>query len=128
MQTDEFDKSPRPVATTLVVRRIIRASAQYLFDVWTQPEHLKQWWGPANVTCIDASLDLRIGGGYRLGNRLPDGTVVLIAGQFEAIDAAQTRLHLASGVRDARCRTSYGPVRAACRFHRGSGPARAHSR
>ena len=86
MQTNEFDKSPRPVATTLVVRRIIRASAQYLFDVWTQPEHLKQWWGPANVTCIDASVDLRIGGGYRLGNRLPDGTVVWIAGQFEAIE------------------------------------------
>jgi uncharacterized protein YndB with AHSA1/START domain len=86
MQPDEFEKPSGPVHATLVVRKTIRATARYLFDAWTRPEHIKQWWGPAHVTCIDATVDLRIGGGYRLGNRLPDGTVLWIVGQFEVIE------------------------------------------
>src|SRR5262249_32889668 len=86
MPRDESEQVPGSASTSLVVRKTIRATAQYLFDVWTQPEHIKRWWGPANVTCVEATVDLRIGGGYRLGNRLPDGTVLWIVGQFEVID------------------------------------------
>lgn len=71
---------------SLVVRRTIRATAQRLFDGWTQPAHLKNWWGPPGVDCIDAQVDLRVGGRYRLANRFPDGTVVWISGEFETID------------------------------------------
>jgi uncharacterized protein YndB with AHSA1/START domain len=86
MGRDEFEKAPETVRSTLVVRKTIRATAQHLFELWTQPEHIKHWWGPANVTCIEATVDLRIGGGYRLGNRLPDGSVLWIFGQFEVIE------------------------------------------
>jgi uncharacterized protein YndB with AHSA1/START domain len=86
MERDEFERAPAPVPATLVVRKTIHATAQHLFDVWTQPEHIKRWWGPANVTCIEATVDLRIGGGYRLGNRFPDGNVLWIVGQFEVIE------------------------------------------
>ena len=70
---------------TLVVRRTIRASAARLFDAWTQPEQLRQWWGPTGVRCIEAHVDLWVGGGYRIGNQLPDGHVVWIVGEFEAV-------------------------------------------
>ena len=86
MPADESENAPKRVPATLVVRKIIHASAQRLFDIWTQPEHLQQWWGPANVTCIEATVDLRVGGKYRLGNRLPDGTVLWIVGQYEVIE------------------------------------------
>jgi uncharacterized protein YndB with AHSA1/START domain len=86
MQPDEFEKARGPLNATLVVRKTIRATPQHLFEVWTQPQHLKQWWGPANVTCIEAIVDLRIGGGYRIGNCLPDGNVLWIVGQFEVIE------------------------------------------
>jgi uncharacterized protein YndB with AHSA1/START domain len=71
---------------SLVVRRTIRATPQHLFDAWTQPYQLKQWWGPLGADCIDAQVDLRVGGRYRIGNRFPDGTVVWISGDFEMID------------------------------------------
>jgi uncharacterized protein YndB with AHSA1/START domain len=71
---------------TLVVRRTIQASAERLFDAWTRPEQLVEWWGPDGVTCIGATIDLRVGGPYRIGNRLPDGQELWIAGQFEAVD------------------------------------------
>jgi uncharacterized protein YndB with AHSA1/START domain len=71
---------------TLVVRRTIRASPERLFDAWTQPRHLEQWWGPADVECVGATVDLRIGGAYRIGNQFGDGRVVWIGGEFETIE------------------------------------------
>jgi uncharacterized protein YndB with AHSA1/START domain len=71
----------------LVVRRTIRAPAKSVFDAWTRPSALRRWWGPRPVTCCHAEVDLRVGGEYRIGNRLPDGTVLWISGQFEVVEA-----------------------------------------
>ena len=71
----------------LVVSRIIHAPAERLFKAWTEPEQLRQWWGPESVTCMEAEVDLRVGGRYRIGNQFSDGTVVWISGTFELIDA-----------------------------------------
>jgi uncharacterized protein YndB with AHSA1/START domain len=70
----------------LVVRRTIRASAEHLFDAWTQPHHLMRWWGPRPVTCAGAEVDLRVGGRYRISNRMPDGQLLWISGAFEHVD------------------------------------------
>ena len=70
---------------SLIVRRTIRAPVARVFEAWTQPEHLRKWWGPKGVTCIDPEVDLRVGGRLRLGNQLPDGNVLWITGEFEAV-------------------------------------------
>ena len=74
------------MTSVLLVRRLIRASAERIFDVWTQPEHLKLWWGPNSVECVDAEVDLRVGGRYRIANQFPDGKILWISGEFEAIE------------------------------------------
>lgn len=80
------ETTPSPATSIhLVVRRTIRATAQRLFDAWTRPEQLLRWWGPAHVECAGAEVDLRVGGRYRIGNRLPDGQVLWIAGEFEEV-------------------------------------------
>jgi uncharacterized protein YndB with AHSA1/START domain len=85
MSSDE-----RPAAEsstiTLVARRTIRATPEQLFDAWTQPAQLKQWWGPPPVTCVDAEVDLRVGGRYRIANQFPDGRRLWIVGEFEVVD------------------------------------------
>jgi uncharacterized protein YndB with AHSA1/START domain len=68
------------------VTRVIAAPAAWLFDAWTRPELLRQWWGPAGVRCVGAEVDLRVGGAYRIGNAMPDGSVVWIAGEFTAVE------------------------------------------
>ena len=70
----------------LVITQIISASTERLFAAWTEPEQLKQWWGPESVTCIEAEVDLRVGGHYRIGNRFADGSLVWITGRFHLID------------------------------------------
>jgi uncharacterized protein YndB with AHSA1/START domain len=72
--------------TILVIAKTIPASAERLFAAWTEPEQLKQWWGPESVQCIAAEVDLRVGGHYRIGNKFPDGKVVWISGIFRVID------------------------------------------
>jgi uncharacterized protein YndB with AHSA1/START domain len=70
----------------LIVRRTIDASPEFLFDAWTSPDALRQWWGPEHVECPSAEVDLRIGGRYRIENRLPDGSTIWISGEFESIE------------------------------------------
>lgn len=74
------------MTAVLIVRRSIRASPERIFDVWTQPKHLKLWWGPKSVECIDAEVDLRVGGRYQIVNQFPDGKILWISGEFEAIE------------------------------------------
>ena len=72
---------------SLVVRRTVRASAERLFAAWTDPAELVRWWGPSGVRCTGAEIDLREGGGYRIGNRFEDGREIWIVGVFERIEA-----------------------------------------
>jgi uncharacterized protein YndB with AHSA1/START domain len=74
------------MTVALVVRRKINAPPERVFEAWTQPEHLRRWWGPRPVTCSDAAVDLRVGGTYRIGNALPDGRIVWISGAFEVVE------------------------------------------
>jgi uncharacterized protein YndB with AHSA1/START domain len=74
------------LTAVLIVRRSIRASPERIFDAWTQPRRLKQWWGPKSVECIAAEVDLRVGGRYRIANQFPDGKVLWISGEFEVIE------------------------------------------
>ena len=71
---------------TLIVRKTIRATPERLFAAWTISEQLKLWWGPQGMKCIDAEVDLRQGGRYRIANQLPDGKILWIAGEFEVIE------------------------------------------
>lgn len=71
---------------TLVIRRTVHATPDRLFAAWTQPAHLLRWWGPAHVQCACAEVDLRVGGLWRIGNRMPDGALLWIVGVFEVIE------------------------------------------
>jgi len=42
--------------------RIYDASPETVWQAWTDPEKLKQWWGPNNVTIPECEVDLRVGG------------------------------------------------------------------
>jgi uncharacterized protein YndB with AHSA1/START domain len=74
--------SNSPNRVSLVVRRTIQATPTRLFEAWTTADHLIRWWGPTGVECTEANVDLKVGGHYKLANRLPDGSVILIHGEF----------------------------------------------
>ena len=50
----------------LVVRRVIRASREEIFDMWTHAERLRLWMRPPRATGASAESDARVGGSYRI--------------------------------------------------------------
>ena len=100
----------------VVRRRFIEASPERLFEAWTTPSQLLSWWGPRGVRCTCAEFDLRAGGGYRLGNELPDGRVVFIVGQFLEVDPPTRLVYTWS-----RERVAEAPEQVTVRFRAGEG-------
>lgn len=45
-----------------------------MWDVWTNPKHLANWWGPAGFTVTVHEMDVREEGEWRLTLHGPDGT------------------------------------------------------
>lgn len=48
----------------VVLERTYDASPETVWQAWTNPEMLKQWWGPNNVTIPECEVDLRVGGKF----------------------------------------------------------------
>jgi len=68
-------------ATVLEMRRPIRSSREKVFEAWTNPVQLKEWFAVAEgFTTPIAEVDLRVGGRYRLGMKAPGDNPLLIVG------------------------------------------------
>ena len=50
------------------------APIELVWEVWTNPEHIINWWGPAGFTSTVHSMDLSEGGEWKLTLHGPDGT------------------------------------------------------
>jgi uncharacterized protein YndB with AHSA1/START domain len=48
------------------VSRIFNAPVEKVWDLWTNPERIMQWWGPDKFTCPEAAIDFRVGGVSRV--------------------------------------------------------------
>ncbi len=57
----------------LHLTRVYDAPIQAVWDAWTLPEQVAQWWGPRGFTLTSLSLDLRPGGTWRYTMHGPDG-------------------------------------------------------
>jgi len=57
----------------LVVTRTFKAPARRVFEAWTKPELLKQWWIPKSfgMSFLSCEIDARTGGTYRFVFRHP---------------------------------------------------------
>jgi len=49
----------------LTLARTISASPEKLFDAWTKPALILQWWGPEEAIVAEHVFDVRVGGGWR---------------------------------------------------------------
>ena len=49
----------------LVITRLFDAPRKLVFEAWTDPKHLAQWWGPRDYPAALVKLDVRPGGAWR---------------------------------------------------------------
>ena len=73
-------------ATVLEVRRTFNATGPRVFAAWTSAEALKRWHAPENAEVLEAAVDFRVGGEWRVVMRGNDGNLHHVAGIYREID------------------------------------------
>ena len=58
----------------LIVSRVFDAPVELLWEVWTNPDHVKNWWGPNGFTNTISTMQVKPGGEFNLLMHAPDGT------------------------------------------------------
>jgi uncharacterized protein YndB with AHSA1/START domain len=74
------------MSTKLSLTRVYDAPRDLVFDVWTEPKHLVNWWGPSEYSLAHCEVDFRVGGSYRICMRSPEGDDHWVGGSYREID------------------------------------------
>src|SRR5438128_10473572 len=84
----------------IVVTRVFDAPRELVFEAWTDPTRVVQWWGPHGFTTTIHEMDVRPGGVWRFVMHGPDGTdYPNKVGFAEAAEPDPWRTHDAGGHR-----------------------------
>src|SRR3982751_5026844 len=75
----------------LVVTRTFNAPARLVFEAWTRPELLRQWWVPKSMgmSLLSLDADVRTGGRYRLVFRHEAATVEFFGRYIDVTPASR---------------------------------------
>ncbi len=85
MNERKLELVAEPGKPTIVTRRVVNGSRSLVFDAFTKPQHLKRWMRPCALTMVVCDSDLRVGGGWRMVYRAPDGQEFAFHGAFREI-------------------------------------------
>jgi uncharacterized protein YndB with AHSA1/START domain len=88
-----------PAQHELVLTRVFDAPRTLVFQAWTDPQHLAQWWGPHGFTNPVCELDARPGGAILIHMRAPNGVVYPMKAVFQELVPPE-RLVFLSGAMD----------------------------
>ena len=70
----------------LLLEREFNAARDLVFEVWSEPKHLANWWGPNGFSMPFCEVDFRVGGKYRICMRSPEGEDHWLRGEYKVID------------------------------------------
>jgi len=71
--------------TSLEIKRFINAPRARVYAAWTDPEQLKQWWGPEGVQTRKFEADPRVGGKYRWDLLNQEGEEMSVFGEYREL-------------------------------------------
>ena len=70
---------------TLTIKRTFSAPIKLVWEAWTQPEHIAQWWGPKGMETTVREHDFRIDGRWEYAMKMPDGNDFIAEGVYSEI-------------------------------------------
>ena len=69
-------RNPAPEANSdreIVLTRVLHAPRELVWQAWTDPKHVVNWWGPRGFTTTIKKMDFRVGGAWEHVMHGPDG-------------------------------------------------------
>jgi uncharacterized protein YndB with AHSA1/START domain len=85
----------------LEITRVFKAPRKLVYEAWTDPKHMTEWWGPGVFTNHSCVLDVRPGGAWQIIMRSPDGMDYPCRGVYREVVAHQ-RLVFTNNAYDAQ--------------------------
>jgi uncharacterized protein YndB with AHSA1/START domain len=73
MATEKSNPAMESAIREFVIARSFDVPRDFMFKVWTDPQHMQHWWGPKGFMVVYQKMDLRPGGVYHYCLRSPDG-------------------------------------------------------
>ena len=70
---------------TLTLERTFNAPIQLVWDAWTKPQHIANWWGPKGMETEVITHDFRINGLWKYVMKMPDGNLFVTEGEYQEI-------------------------------------------
>jgi uncharacterized protein YndB with AHSA1/START domain len=67
------------------VRRRMPAPREIVYEAWIDPQGIHEWMCPGDVVSAEATLDVRVGGSYRIVMKLEEGEHVHV-GTYQVVD------------------------------------------
>jgi len=81
----EVVKPAEVSAREISISRLLNAPVELVWKVWTEPDHIKNWWGPNGFTNTIHKMEVRPNGAWDLVMHGPDGTDYKNESQFKEI-------------------------------------------
>ena len=69
--SNDAAKADHARVRNLIITRVFDAPLALVWKAWSDPEYIKQWWGPNYFTCPSADIDFREGGRSLVCMRAP---------------------------------------------------------
>ncbi len=70
---------------TLTIKRVLNAPIKLVWQAWTEPEHIAQWWGPKGMETKVIEHNFSVGGTWKYSMLMPDGNLFITEGIYSAI-------------------------------------------
>ena len=94
MPSDTRTTVARTGEREMVVSRVFDAPRDLVWKAWTDPEALKQWWGPRAWPTTYCTIDLRVGGAWHYRMTGPDGAESWGKGIYQEITPPERLVYI----------------------------------
>jgi uncharacterized protein YndB with AHSA1/START domain len=81
-----MSNSDNKKSRTLSITKVIDAPVQLVWDAWTNPDHVIQWWAPPGMKIEVMEHEFKVGGKWKYIMPMPDGNLFVSEGKYLEIE------------------------------------------
>jgi len=70
---------------TVTIERVYNAPISLVWEAWTNPEHIANWWGPKGMKTRVLTHEFKVGGIWKYAMAMPDGKDFISEGTYSEI-------------------------------------------
>ena len=78
-------ENPKDDKYTITIKRTFNAPIALVWEAWTQPEHIAQWWSPKGVKTKVVEHEFTVGGKWKYIMPMPNGQEFIAEGVYTEI-------------------------------------------